>query len=143
MISDELIQAAIIAKLKSLTSLTSRLIEGASGIKEYQWQGDVFKYPAVRLDLEDNAWAFDDRGRCSAQDVEFSLYFYSEERSSKQCSEIKGIAINALVGRGFTQNGLKFSEIRLERGGNVPAMREDEHTWRSQIKVSSMVTVAS
>lgn len=143
MISDEIIQAALIAKLKSLTALTDLLIEGVSGIKEYQWQGDIFKYPAVRLDLESNEWSFDVTGRCTSQDVEFSLYFYSEERSSKQCSQIKGIAMNSLIGRGFTQDGLKFSEIRLDRGGNVPAVREDQNTWRSQAKLSTRVTLAS
>ena len=143
MISDEVIQAAIIAKLKSFTTLTALLAEGVSGIKEYQWQGDTFKYPAVRLDLESNGYTFDANGQCTSQDIEFSLYFYSEEKSSKQCSQLKGITINLLVGKGFTQNGLRFSELRLERGGNIPAMREDEHTWRSQVKLNSMVTIAS
>ena len=69
MISDELIQAAIISKLKATSSLTSLLAEGVAGVKEYQWQGDDFKYPAVRLDLEENDWAFDASGRCSAQEV--------------------------------------------------------------------------
>lgn len=143
MISDEVIQAALIAKLKSFTALTDLLVEGASGIKEFQWQGDTFKYPAVRLDLENNEWSFDVTGKCTLQDVEFSLYFYSEERSSKQCSQIKGVAMNSLIGHGFTQNGLRFSEIRLDRGGNIPAIREDERTWRSQVKLSTRVTAAS
>jgi hypothetical protein len=58
MISDEIIQAAILAKVKTFTTVTERLAEGANGVKEFQWQGDTFKYPAVRLDLEDNAFAF-------------------------------------------------------------------------------------
>ncbi len=143
MISDEVIQAAIIAKLRTLTTLTDLLGDKVSGVKEFQWQGDTFSYPALRLDLESNDWSFDDYGRCTAQDVEFSLYFYSEERSSKQCSQLKGTAINLLVGKGFTQNGLRFGEVRITQGGNVPAIREDEVTWRSQAKLSTRVTIAS
>ncbi len=135
--SDELVQAAIIAKAKQVTTVTTLLPDGAGGIKEFQWQGDTFTYPAVRLDLEDNRYEFDEQERCGLQRAEFSFYFYSEERSSKQCSQLKGLMESALIGKGFTINGLKFNRIRLV--DNIPAYREDERVWRSQLKLESRI----
>lgn len=139
MISDELVQADLIAKLKTITAVTSLLPDGVSGIKELQWQGDTFQYPGVRLDLENNEYVFDEQERCQLQYVEFSLYIFSQERSSKQCSQIKGLLATALVGLGFTGTNAKYTRLRLV--DNVPAIREDERTWRSQIKLGSRVQI--
>lgn len=137
MLSDEKIQADIIAKLKTITSVTSLLPEGQSGIKELQWQGDEFRYPGVRLDLEDNTYEFDEQERCQLQVTEFSVYIFSEEKSSKQCSTIKGLLATALVGLGFTGTNAKYVRFRLV--DNIPAIRQDERTWRSQLRFRSFV----
>jgi len=138
MLSDEFIQADLIAKLKTITSVVSLLPDGVSGIKELQWQGDTFQYPAVRLDLESNDYEFDEQDRCNLWRVEFSIYVFSQERSSKQCSTIKGLLENYLTGLGFTGTYAKYSRLRLI--DNVPAMREDSNTWRSQIRYSTRIT---
>lgn len=138
MLSDEFIQADLIAKLKTITSVVSLLPDGVSGIKELQWQGDTFQYPAVRLDLESNDYEFDEQDRCNLWRVEFSIYVFSQERSSKQCSTIKGLLENYLTGLGFTGTYAKYSRLRLI--DNVPAMREDSNTWRSQIRYSTRLT---
>lgn len=140
MISDELVQADLIAKLKTISSVTSLLPEGTAGIKEYQWQGDTFQYPAVRFDLEVNDYEFDEQKMCNLWRVEFSIYIFSQERSSKQCSMIKGLLENYLTGLGFTGTNAKYSQMRLERGGNVPSVRQDERTWRSQLRYSTRLT---
>lgn len=138
MISDELVQADLIAKLKSISSVVTLLPDGTSGIKELQWQGDTFQYPAVRLDLESNEYEFDEQERCNLWRVEFSVYVFSQERSSKQCSTIKGLLENYLTGLGFTGTNAKYSRLRLI--DNVPAVREDERTWRSQLRYSTRLT---
>ena len=138
MISDELIQADLITQLKSITTVTSILPEGANGIKELQWQGDTFQYPGVRLDIEDAGYEFDEQEMCHLYFVEFSVYVFSEERSSKQCSQIKGLLENHLTGRGWTGLYAKYNRLRLM--DNVPAVREDERTWRSSIKYRTRLT---
>lgn len=138
-ISDELIQADIIAKLKTITSVTALLGDGASGIKELQWQGDTFTYPNVRLDIENNSYEFDEQERCSLYKVEFSVYIFSQERSSKQCSQIKGLLENYLTGLGWTGTNAKYNRLRLQE--NVPAVREDERTWRAQLQYATRVQV--
>lgn len=137
MISDELIQADLITKLKTITSVTSILPDGVSGIRELQWQGDTFQYPCVRLDLEQNEYVFDEQERCQLYQIEFSLYIFSEERSSKQCSQIKGLLENYLTGLGWTGTNAKYTRLRLT--DNMPAVREDATTWRSQIKYRTRV----
>lgn len=135
MLSDELFQADIIAKLKTISSVTVLLPEGTSGIKEAQWQGDTFQYPAVRLDIENTNYQFDEQERCSLYLIEFSVYIYSQERSSKQCSQIKGLLENYLTGLGFTGISAKYTRLRLS--DSLAAFREDERTWRSQLIYST------
>ena len=134
MIGDEQIQAAIISKLKSLAPYGG---VASTEIRELEWQGDVFTYPNIRVELETNEWEFDEQEKCMLQYVEFSAYCFSEQRSSKECSQIKTAIINAIGGIGFTTNSTKFMRLRLV--DNVPAVRQDERTWRSQVKFGSRV----
>lgn len=142
MIGDEVVQAAIITKLKSLAPFTSSFGSVDTGeIKEFDWQGDSFSYPAIRVDLEENTFYFDEQLRCNLQLVEFSIYVYSEQKSSKECSQIKTNIINGIVGDGFSNQalGIKFLPIRV--ADNIPVVREDIRTWRSQIKLRTKVGV--
>lgn len=139
LISDELIQADLITKLKSITSVTSLLPDGTGGVKELQWQGDTFQYPCVRLDIEDSGYEFDEQERCQLYFVEFSVYIFSQERSSKQCSQIKGLLENYLTSRGWTGTSTKFNRLILI--DTVPSTREDENTWRAQLVYRSRITV--
>ena len=133
MIGDHEIQADLMTKIKSLGSITT----GTSDIREFEWQGDEFTYPNIRLDLEDNRYEFVEQQRCSLQTIEFSVYIYSEMRSSKQCSYIKGLVANALIGLGFTGQYAKYTHIRLME--NIPAIRVSEREFRSQLKLTTFV----
>ena len=138
MISDNDIQSDLITKLKTITSVTALLGDGVSGIKELQWQGDSFLYPCVRLDIEDVGYEYDEQERCGLDFAEFSVYVFSQERSSKQCSQIKGLLENYLTGLGFTGANGKYNRLRLM--DNVPAVREDDRTWRTQIRYRTRLT---
>lgn len=137
MIGDEVIQAAIVAKLKALAPFGDvQPVE----VREFEWQGDEFTYPNIRVELEDNRYYYDEQERCSLQYVEFSVYVFSQQRSSKECSQIKTLVTNAMVGIGFndTTRNLRFTSVRVV--DNIPVVREDARTWRSQIKLSSKVS---
>lgn len=141
MTGDEVIQAAIVAKIKSLAPYTSSFGSVASvEVREYEWQGDTFSYPNIRVEVVDNRFYYDEQGRCNLQLVEFSVYIFSEQKSSKECSQIKTQLINSFAGLGFSNQslGLRFTPLRLV--DNVPAIRQDERTWRSQIKLSTKVS---
>lgn len=139
MIGDEAIQAGIISRIKALAPYGSSFGSVQSGeVREWDWQGDAFTYPNIRVELEDNIPYFDEQLRCSLQRTEFSVYIYSEQRSSKECSQIKTNLNNSLLGEGFTINGIKYSDPRLVE--SVPAIRETERVWRSQLRYSTKVT---
>ena len=132
-----MVQADLIAKLKATTSLTSVLPSGTYSIKEYEWQGDEFQYPNVRFDLEDNRYELDEQEKCQLQNIEFSIYIYSEQRTSKECSQIKGVIATALIGLGFTGTYAKYTRLRLME--NIPAVRVEERVFRSQLKLTTFV----
>lgn len=136
MISDEKIQADLIAKIRTLSTVVAAL-PNVNEIREFYWQGDEFAYPNIRLDLESNDYVFDEQAGCSLWEIEFSLYVFSEERSSKQCSTIKGLLENALTGQGWHGTYAKYTRLRLQE--NIPAVRQDERTWRSQLRYLTRV----
>lgn len=139
MIGDEVIQAGIIARLKTYPTATGAFTNSAE-IRELEWQGDEFVYPNIRLDLEDNRDYFNEQERCQLQEVEFSVYIFSEQRSSKECSQIKSEIINYIKGRGWTNitHNIRFSPPRLIE--NIPTIRESERVWRAQARFSSKVS---
>lgn len=137
MIGDEVVQAAIIAKLKSLAPFQS---VASTEIRELEWQGDTFSYPNIRVELEENVPYFDEQLRCTLQRVEWSVYCFSQQRSSKECSQIKTSVINATVSNGFSNQSLAIKFLPVTVLDSVPAVREDERTWRSQIKFGSKIS---
>ncbi len=137
MIGDEVVQAAIIAKLKSLAPFGA---VASTEVKELEWQGDSFTYPNIRVDLEENNFYYDEQLQCNLQNVEFSVYIFSEQRSSKEASQIKTLVINSMVSGGFSNStySVRFLPVRIM--DNVPAIRESERTWRAQVKFGTKVS---
>ena len=125
----------MIAANRSLTSFGS---VQSSEIREWDWQGDVFTYPNIRVELEDNRPYYDEQQKCTLQMVEFSVYVFSEQKSSKECSQIKTNIINALTTFSNQSLGIKSTPVRIVE--NVPVIRQDERTWRAQVKYSSKVS---
>lgn len=134
-IGDEVIQAAIIAKLKTLAPFGAVT---SAEVREADWKGDSFTYPNIRVELEENMPYYDEQLRCGLQRVEFSVYSFSEQRSSKEASQIKTLVTNALVGDGFSSATLRFLPIRILE--SVPVVPESERVWRAQIKFGSKVS---
>lgn len=133
MIANNLVQAAIVAYLKSKTSITVKLVDvdGAAHpeeIREDNWQGDTFTYPNIRVDLGNQTNALGPR--CSVYNQDFSILVFSEYPTSKECDDIAGAVAAELDGKGFTKNSIRFTGIACTL---VPAIRRDERTWRSEV----------
>lgn len=139
MISNELIQAAIVAKAQATTALTALLGGGVDGIRELNWKGTDFTYPCVRIALEGQTDLTDTNTSCPSQ-VDFSFYVFSEKASSKEANQIAGIIVTAFRGLSFAQNTVKFVKIRIQE--NIPAIAQDERTWRAQIRCQSIIHLA-
>lgn len=134
MISNELIQAALTAKVNGNSVITASIASGT--IIEYNFQGTDFLYPNARLQIESQNDVADTNVHCPSQ-VDFSWYIFSERASSKECNQIAGKFVSQLRGLSFAQNSIKFVKIRILE--NIPAIREDERTWRAQIRCQSIV----
>jgi len=135
-IDNDLIQAAILAKAQTITALTSSLPSGTASIKEYNWRGVIFQYPCVRLDIESQVDLSETNVSCPAQ-IDFSFYIYSESQSSREANQIAGKVVTGFRGLSFSQNSIKFVKVRILE--NIPALVEDERTWRAQVRCQSIV----
>jgi hypothetical protein len=133
MISNDLIQAAIIAKANSSAIITAPLSSGT--VLEYDFQGTDWTYPCIRLQMESNGDVSEDSQSCPSV-VEFSFYVFSERNSSKQANQLAGRVVSVFRGLSFTQNNIKFVRVKIE---NIPAIRQDVRTWRAQIRCRSTI----
>ena len=124
MLSNDDIQAGLVAKLKASTTIVALLASGTS-IKEDQWQGTTFVYPAVRVDLGMQL----PRANCDGAEVTFSVLCYSEDASSRKADELAGTVNDQLHRKAFTSSSIRYS---VYSQGLIPAIREDDRTWRSE-----------
>lgn len=136
MISNELVQAALLAKAQATATITTALTDGADGIKELNYMGTDFAYPCVRIALEGQNDISGENVHCPSQ-VDFSFYIFSEKSSSKEANQIAGKVVSAFRGISFSQNTVKFVKIRILE--NIPAIAQDERTWRAQIRCQSII----
>jgi len=139
MVSNELIHAAILSKAQASVAITSSLPDGTKGIKESGYKGTDFSYPCVRLAIEGQTDILGTNTNCPSQ-VDFSFYVFSEKASSKEADQIAGKIVTGFRGISFEQDAVKFVKIRILE--NIPAIAQDERTWRAQIRCQSMIHLA-
>lgn len=128
------IRGALIDYMKSKTTITTAL-GGSTEIRERQWQGTEFDYPAIRVKV--GGAVPQQAGECDIFDCPISILVFSEEASSSQADDIAGIINTVLHRRSFTSNNVRFMlwTTRL-----VEAIREDTRTWRSEVLIQATVS---
>ncbi len=129
------VQAAVISYLKGQTSITSQLT-GVSGteIREYQWQGADFVYPALRVyvDLKPSL------NGCGPDDAMICIESYSEEKSSLQCQNLAGSLNLLLHKKRFKAGGLDFPMVRVTE---VVRPERTIFGWMSKVNVDALVNL--
>lgn len=130
------VQIALLEYLKAQTTLTD-LLGVAGQIKETQWQGTDFNYPAVRVgnDVLPNPLG------CGPDGVEGSVLVFSESKSSKQCSLIAAEVSRLLHTKNFKSatNGVQFMKIYVTRI-TYPSQMEGLNIWQSQVQITAQVS---
>jgi hypothetical protein len=113
MLSPNTIQAAMLALLKANLPLTTAL-GGAAAIKEAEWHGTGFTYPACRLDLSDVRP--DGTGACAEEwgGLVGRIVVYSKQDSSSECLTLLGLVQDAIQRRRLTGAGLTSLEIKID-----------------------------
>ena len=127
---NETAQAAWIAYLKSKTQLTS-LLSSSLQVKETQYQGDVFDYPAVRVSID----YFPSVNGCGTDDIDVFIDVFSEEKSSKQAAHIAAVLNTILQKHPFTQNGIKFPMVWVKE---IKKPVRDIFAWKSCLVIKGL-----
>ena len=131
MISNDLVQAAIVAQLKANTTLTTWLTDESAGdeIREAQWQGRAFTYPAVRVQVGTQQAGGNGPCYTTTGETTFTIYCYSENDSSQECDQLAGLVDNALLG--LRLSGTGFSTGPVLSDGLIHAVRTGERVWEA------------
>jgi hypothetical protein len=136
MIPNHVTKAAVVSILKANASLVAMLPDGTQGIREYGWRGGEFQYPNVRVEMETQIDQTPDSD-CTPVSQTWSVYIFSESHSSQEADTIAGLIAQYFKGLSFDGAGVKF--IRTEVLENIPAIPEDERTWRAQVRCRSII----
>ena len=124
------VRAAIIAKMKATTSIMS-LLSDANEVRESGWKGTTFSYPNYRVRIN-SILPIED----CYQQLEASIFCYSELDSSQQAEEMAGAIANAFHDQAFTQNSIRFTNIEVNP---IPAIEESLLAWRSEAILRSKI----
>ena len=128
MIDNDLIQAAIVSKLKANSTLVAYLtqFQAQDEIREAQYQARQFLYPNVRVELgtqieEGNPPCF--------STIPFTVYSYSEKDSSREANQLAGYVNDALLRSSVSGSGWHTGIIIAD--GNIAARRVAERVWQA------------
>jgi hypothetical protein len=141
MIPNNEIKEALISKGRAIAGLTAplptgTLPDGLQGVREHSWKGTDYNYPNVRLELETQVPTTND-SNCAVGLANWSWYVFSEMHSSQEADRIAGIILANFRGISFQINNVHFSRIVILE--NIPAVSQDERTWRAQVRCQSLV----
>lgn len=132
LITNNEIQAAIVTWLKSRTLITNEILD-SDEIKEEQWQGTAYVYPAIRVRLISNK---PENKQGCVQPITLGIQVYTEDASSKNCDRIAGIIGKELHSKQFSASGFLFGMFITDL---VPAYRRDAQTWMSEVLIKADV----
>lgn len=136
MIPNDRTKEAVNTRLRAHAALTALLPDGVQGVREVNWRGNDFKYPNVRIQMGTQFDATPETN-CTPTYQPFDVFVFSELHSSQEADTIAGIVEAYLRGSTFTINNVKFSNVKVLE--LIPALQEDPHTWRAQIRCQSIV----
>lgn len=132
------IQTAMIGWLKSQPTLVA-LLSSNNEIKEHQWQGTDFVYPAVRsaIDLLPTIEG------CGPDKIDGVILSLDEQKSSKRCSVVAAELTRLLHRRSFSYSlasgdVVTFTRIIVTRV-TYPVQEEGMSIWQSQVQISGLV----
>jgi len=134
MISNNEIQEALITKLQAETLVLAELSD-TDEIREDQWQGTTFSYPAIRIRIVSNVPL--KNSDCSQANIKVGFQVFSEDASSMQADRIAGIIQDELHDKPFSQGGLL---IALRTDDLIPATRSNMRTWKSEVLMNGIVS---
>jgi hypothetical protein len=130
----EEVQAGLIERLKADTALVA-LLGSSDRIKETEWQGADFVFPAVRVEND----VLPSIDGCSPDNVEIVITVLSETKTSKQCSLISAEISRLFHCKTFKSvAGVSYLSVKVTRVP-YPKQQEGQSIWQSPIQISAQV----
>ena len=123
----ETFQSSWIANLLSKSSITA-LLGSPREVREIEWQGTDFDFPAVRVGLD----FMPSIERCGPDDAEVIIEVFSDEKSSRKATQIASLIYTTYHGKAFTQNGVRFSTVIVRE---VERPDRSIYAWQRNIKI--------
>lgn len=124
------VQAAIIAHLKADTALVAWLTarSAQNEIRENQWQGTDFTYPAVRVDLLPQL----ENGNppCFSQQL-FNVYGFIEGNSSLEGGDLIELIDAALIRKNIVNSTYGITTGLIISLGTIAPIRTAERVWQA------------
>jgi hypothetical protein len=118
---------AWIADLKAQPTLVA-MIGNANRIKELEYQSTDWVYPAVRVSLEFRPASI----YCGPEDADVEIDCFSEQKSSKEASDIASLVYELYHGKPFESAGIRFSTVVVR---NVAKPEKDIFAWLVKVKI--------
>lgn len=130
MIGNNILQAAIVARLKADSTLTTWLAarSTAGEIREMQYQGAEFEYPCVRVAIAEQL-PTGDVCYLTASFAMFEVRCYSEKDSSEECDQLSKLVLDALIGKRLSGTG--FATMSVLCDSFPHAVHTGDKLWES------------
>ena len=130
LVRSDQVRDALIDTIKANATIMA-LLDDANEVRELDWKGTDFSYPNYRVRIN-SITPFD----TCYQDLDASIYCFSEEKSSQEADEMAGTIADEFFTDSFTQDSIRFTFIRVDI---IPAIAETMRTWRSECQVRSII----
>jgi hypothetical protein len=148
LINPAYLKKAVIDILKADSALVAALGNDASKIKESQFQGQDFEYPAIRVDmqLQTPIGSGTDRTRLSYGN--WTIRVFSSDKSSQEADNLLGLVINALfdkqkIGGTDLNNNVNFNLVRINIINTDPAFRVSDRLWMGTAVFEGLLNIVS
>ncbi len=133
--NDELLEAWI-QELKGNSTVTD-LLDDVNEIRQEEWKGSGFTYPAIRVEILVNTPPNSgDSDQCLASQ-QVAIYTFSEEASSLEANQIAGIIADEYHKKSLNSQGIFFTKNKVTE--LIPAIAMSERVWRAQVNLTSTV----
>jgi hypothetical protein len=116
---------AWIADLKAQPAIVAIVGEE---IRETEYQSTDWLYPAIRISLE----FIPSINRCGPDDANVEIDCYSEQKSSKQASDLASLIYSLYQGKPFESAGIKFSTVIVRK---VEKPERNIYAWMVKVKI--------
>ena len=127
MIAPHVIQADLIADIKSQTTITD-LLASANEVREDEYQGTIYNYPTLRLAIVGQTVLLGPEP-CDLTNIQFMVRAYTEHSSSKTNSVLLGV-INDVYHRKIFAAGTWV--CWMQSGGLINPARQGPKLWRGE-----------